>query len=316
LASELETISAPSVPAVNVRPTPDVVKAIGWMVVSVLTFALTAWSGRESGKFMSAMHMVFYRNFLSLIILLIAFRWLGVSFDQLKTKQPWLQFGRALVHFCGQWCWMAALLLIPLVELIAFEFTFPLWVALLAPLILGEKLTPIRVVAAVVGFCGALTIILGPVAVSGGTSGPSFNLGTILALSCAVFFCFNMIGTRYLTRQDGPLTIMMFMVVNHSVLAFILGFRTMTVLPWAAIPWVCMLAVSSLVAHFALTRALAYADATVVAPMDFMRIPLMVTLGVAVYHEPLQMIAIFGTLLVLAGNAVNIWTEYQRKRAA
>jgi drug/metabolite transporter (DMT)-like permease len=295
------------------RPAPDLWKAVFWAIVALLAFTLTAISGREAGRdgHVSAMHMVFYRNALSLIILLVVFRYLGVSLASLRTQQPWLQWGRALIHFLGQWSWMAALLMIPLIELMALEFTFPLIVALLAPFMLGELLTRARVVAAVLGFIGTLTIILGPYLLQrpGEIGGPSFNAGTLLAALCAICFALNLIGTRYLTRKDGPLTILMFMVVNHTVLAFILGFSTMKMPPTWVVPWLVLLGVSSLVAHFALARALAYADAVIVATLDFLRIPLMAGLGVLVYHEPLHMIALIGTALVLSGNIVNVWGE-------
>lgn len=301
------------------RPTPDLWKAVFWSVVALFAFTMTAISGREAGRdgHVSAMHMVCYRNAISLIILLIAFRYLGISLSSLRTQQPWLQWGRALVHFLGQWSWMAALLLIPLIELMAIEFTFPLMVALFAPLILGEQLTRARIVAALLGFIGTLTIILGPFfsLQTGAVGGPTFNVGTLLAALCAVCFAFNVIGTRYLTRQDGPLTILMFMVVNHTVLAFVLGFPTMKMMPLALVPWILLLGVSSLIAHFAVAKALAYADAVVVAPMDFLRMPLMAGLGVMIYHEPLHMIALLGTALVLGGNIINVWSERNTMRA-
>lgn len=305
--------SAAAAQPVYAGQTADLAKAIGWMLVSVLAFVLTAWAGRECGKHMTAMNMVFYRNFISLIILLVAFRWLGISLTSLRTKQPWMQWGRALVHFAGQWSWMTALLLIPLVELISLEFTFPLWVALLAPLLLGEQLTKPRIFAALMGFLGVAVIIIGPTLLSGGKVAPSFSLGTTMALSCAVFFCFNMIGTRYLTRHDSAQTILMFMVVNHSVMAFVLGYQTIKWPQGSLWLWVMMLGVCSLVAHFAIAKALVYADTVVVAPIDFLRIPMMVALGVLVYNETLQPIVLVGTLLVLAGNGVNIWQEHKRK---
>lgn len=305
--------SAAAARPVYAGQTADLAKAIGWMLVSVLAFVLTAWAGRECGKHMTAMNMVFYRNFISLIILLVAFRWLGISLTSLRTKRPWMQWGRALVHFAGQWSWMTALLLIPLVELISLEFTFPLWVALLAPLLLGEQLTKPRIFAALMGFLGVAVIIIGPTLLSGGKVAPSFSLGTAMALSCAVFFCFNMIGTRYLTRYDSAQTILMFMVVNHSVMAFVLGYQTIKWPQGSLWLWVMMLGVCSLVAHFAIAKALVYADTVVVAPIDFLRIPLMVALGVLVYNETLQPIVLVGTLLVLAGNGVNIWQEHKRR---
>ena len=110
--------------------------------------------------------------------------------------------------------------------------------------------------------------------------------------------------------------ILMFMVVNHSVMAFVLGYQTLKMPQGTLWLWVMMLGVCSLIAHFALAKALVYADTVVVAPLDFLRIPLMVALGVVVYNETLQPIVLVGTLLVLAGNGVNIWQERKRKVAS
>lgn len=299
----------------NVRPQPDLFKAVAWTMLSVAAFVLTAWSGREAGKQMTPMNMVCWRNFISLVILLAMFRWLGISLADLWPSRPWLHWGRALVHICGQWSWMTALVMIPLIELMALEFTFPLWTALLAPLILGERLTHTRILAAVLGFVGVLTIILGPTVLSGGNVMPSFSLGTALGIACAFFFCCNIIGSRYLLRFDGPLTLLMFMVVNHTVMAFLLSYSTMRIPTGTLALWVLLLGVSSLVAHFALARALAYADSVLVATLDFVRIPCMVLLGVLAYNEPITAVALAGTCIVLLGNGVNIWHE-NKKRAS
>lgn len=283
----------------------DIWKAIAWMGVALVCFVLTAVAGRAAGKYMSAMHMVFWRNLISVFILLVAFRFLGITLASLKSKQPMLQMGRAWIHFTGQWCWMQALLLIPLVELFSLEFTAPLWVAVIAPFLLGERLTAARVTAAVLGFIGAMVII------RPGMS--SMSLGSLLALTCALMFALNIVGTRYLTRQDGPLTIIMFMTVNHTVLAFILGFNTLEWPQLAAVPWVVLLGIASLAAHFGLAFALKHADAIVVAPMDFMRLPMIAAIGMMFYNEPLEAIVLAGTAIVLTGNVVNLWGERKTK---
>jgi len=76
-----------------------------------------------------------------------------------KTDQIGRHLLRNVIHFLAQYAWLMGLTLIPLAQLFALEFTAPLWVALLAPLILKEKLTPVRLVAATFGFLGALVVI-------------------------------------------------------------------------------------------------------------------------------------------------------------
>ena len=276
-------------------------KAVAWMGVALLSFTLTAIAGREAGRTIPAVNMVFWRNGLSLVLLLIAFKLSGIRLASLVSVQPGMQIARALAHFTGQLLWMKALLLIPLVELFSIEFTAPLWVAILAPFMLGERLTQTRIAAAVMGFIGVLVIVR-----------PGFvtvNTGTLLAVMCAMFFAFNLIGTRYLTKRDGPFTILMYMAVNHTVLAFVLGWPSLARPDAYAAGWLCVLGCTSLVAHFALARAIAFADAMVVAPMDFLRLPLIAVIGALAYHEPTTWVLLLGAAIVLAGNIVNLWGE-------
>ena len=284
-----------------VRNEPDLVKAMAWMGLSLLSFVLVTIAVREAGRSMSAIHAMFYRSLISLIILLVVLRIYQIPLARLGTHMPGMQFARGVVHFLGQWSWMHALLLIPMVELFALEFTAPLWVAVLAPVLLGERLTALRVLAAAIGFGGAL-VVIGPTA-------SSMSLGTILALFCALMFALNIISTKYLLRHDTALTILLFMTANHTVMCFVVGAYNM---PWPdfyAGCWLLVLGAASLLAHFALTRGMSHADAMVVAPMDFMRLPFIAVVGVMLYNEPLRPIVLLGTALVLAGNLLNLWGE-------
>ena len=290
----------------HTRPPPNVWKAVAWIGLSLLCFVLTAIAGREAGRTVPAINMVFWRNAISLVLLLVWFRIAGITLSSLVSVQPGMQIARALAHFAGQLSWMSALLLIPLVELFAIEFTVPLWVAVLAPFMIGEKLTRTRIIAAVTGFVGVLIIVR-----------PGFanvNQGTLLALLCALLFAFNLIGTRYLTKRDGAFTILLYMAANHTVLGLLLGFRTLAMPDVYTGCWLLVMGIASLAAHFGLTRAIAYADAIVVAPMDFMRLPLIAVIGALAYGEPLSVALALGAAIVLAANVINLWGE--RSRAA
>jgi drug/metabolite transporter (DMT)-like permease len=293
----------PRAPAAT-RPPPDIWKAMAWMSLALVGFTLTAVAGREAGRTVPSINMLFWRNAISLVLMLMWLHYNGIRLSSLTTQQPGWQISRALVHFGGQWAWMQALLMIPLVELFAIEFTSPLWVAVLAPFMLGEKLTRNRVIAALIGFVGILFVVR--------PGSATLNLGTVFAIACAILFAFNMIGTRFLTKKDSIDTIMMFMLVNHTILAFIIGFKTFA---WPDLPtagWLFMLGFMGLLAHFGFTRALTYADATVVAPLDFVRVPLIALIGVMFYHEPLAAMMLLGTAIIIVGNVVNLMGERKR----
>ena len=280
-------------------------KAVLWMALAIMCFAVVTIAVREAGRTVSSIHMLFYRSLFSCLILLIGLKIAGITLASLWTRRPGLQLARTFAHFFAQWSWMHALLLIPMLELLALEFTIPLWVAVLAPFMIGERLTSMRIAAAVVGFVGALVIIR--------PGSATLNLGTVLALTCAVLFALNIIGTKYLTRFDGPLTILLVMAVNHTILAFLLGFRTLQLPGAYALMWLVMMGAASLLAHFAMVRAFQHADAIVVAPMDFMRLPIIAGIGFLFYQEHLHAAVLLGTALVIAGNVLNMRSEREGK---
>lgn len=83
---------------------------------------------------------------------------------------------RNVVHYAGQYAWFSALLLIPLAEVIAIEFTMPLWIAILAAAFLGERLYGWKIAALIVGFGGVLMIV---------KPGLTLNVGHVVALAAA-----------------------------------------------------------------------------------------------------------------------------------
>ena len=147
-------IRAPSHPAVA-----DPRRAAIWMIGALLSFSMVAITGREAMRSVGALELLFWRAGTGLLVLALLHVAMRGTLASLRTGQPALTGGRALVHFAAQLSWMLAVSMIPLVEVFALEFTSPLWVAVLAPLFLRERLTAWRAFAAVVGFGGALVVV-------------------------------------------------------------------------------------------------------------------------------------------------------------
>jgi drug/metabolite transporter (DMT)-like permease len=278
---------------------------MGWMGVTLASFVLVAISGREAGRVLSTIDLMFYRSVVSLTILLIGIRLAGINLGTFRTERLGLHTVRGIVHFAAQAAWLHALILIPLTELFALEFTAPLWVAVFAPVLLGEKFTRIRAVAALLGFCGILFITRPGAA--------SLSLGTVLALASAVGFALSIVGTKFLIRTDPPLSILLHMIVIQAVLSTLLSAPDLALPDAATACWLAALGVFGLTAHFALVRAFVHADAMVVAPMDFLRLPMITVVGVFAYQEALEWAVLTGAGIVVVANLLNLWGE---RRAA
>ncbi len=293
-----------------------------WMGVALLSFSAIAIAGREGGRLLTTTELIFWRSVLGVGVLSAIYLWQGGMRGAASSLMP-LHIARSLVHYGAQYAWLFAVTLIPLTELFALEFTSPLWVAILAPIFLGEKLTPARMGAATLGFAGAL-IVAEPGILTGRLQ-LSASIGTIAAALSAVGFASSMLFTKRLTRNDPALRILFWMQVLQAIIAATLmiggGLKSgiwpsswTGSIPLVAWGWVIVLGIAGLTAHFGLTRAFGLADAIIVAPMDFLRLPLIAIVGALAYGEKLTPALALGAGIVVLANGLNLWAE-RRARA-
>ncbi len=292
--------------AALVKKDTRVAYALAWMCVALASFSTIAITGRLAAHGATTLEMMFYRSLMSLAIVL-ALVMAGPGLSQMRTERLTLHTLRATMHFIAQYSWLAALMLIPMAQLFALEFTAPIWVAMLAPLFLGERLTRTRAIAAALGFVGLL-IVARPGMIQ-------FNSGVALALVAAVGFALSMLCTKSLTtRNEGALRILFYMFLIQAILSLLLLFGGVRLLDWATMGWILALAIAGLSAHYSLVRAFTLADAIIVAPMDFLRLPLIAVVGALFYAEPLDPIVLFGGLLIIGANVVNLLGERRVQR--
>ncbi|HRD74794.1 MAG TPA: DMT family transporter, partial [Hyphomicrobiaceae bacterium] len=179
-----------------------VVVALLWMTVALCCFTVIAIAGREAQRRgMLTIELIFLRSVIALAVLIPILAATGQLVLAMRTGQPLLQIARGGVHWIAQFTWLYALALIPLAQLFALEFTAPLWVAVLAPLLIGERLTATRLAAAMIGFVGAI-VVANP-------GEASFGRGALFACISALGFALSMIATRRLTRTDSAATILL-----------------------------------------------------------------------------------------------------------
>lgn len=282
--------------------------AVLWMMVALVSFTFVAIGAREASKELSVIELMLWRNLGALSILLVVVPIATGGIAPFRTAQLGSHVLRNVIHFCAQYSWLMALTLIPLAPLFALEFTAPLWVALLAPLLLGERLTGIRIVAALLGFTGAMIVIKPGLA--------PLSEGALYALASALGFALSLIMVKHLVRRDSATTILFFMVFLQTFPCLLLAWPKLHVPSTYVAAWGMVLAVSSLTAHFALARAFALADAIVVAPLDFLRLPLIAVVAALAYNEPLDVLVLAGGAVIVVANLVNMWGERRRGLAS
>ena len=279
------------------------IAAAFWMLGSILGFSALAVSGREIGAALDTFEMMLYRSLIGIAVVVTVAFCTGRQ-REIRTDHLGLHALRNVVHFAGQNLWLYALALIPLAQLFALEFSYPILVALTAPIFLAERLTPTKLLAAAVGFAGIL-IVARPFGAGG------LSVGLVAALLCALGFAGSAIVTKRLTRVATILCILFWLAVMQSAFGLILaGWDGRIALPGPAIlPWVVVMGLAGLLAHFCLTKALTLAPASVVTPIDFLRLPLIALVGMTLYAEPLDLWVFAGGAVIFAANWINVRAE-------
>jgi len=270
-----------------------------WMLGAIGSFSAMAIAGREAGQTLDTFEIMTYRSLVGLLIVLLVITFTG-KWHQVKTDRLSSHLVRNLAHFTGQNLWFFAVTLIPLAQVFALEFTSPLWVVVLSPLLLGERLTRIRGFSAVLGFAGIL-IVARP-------SPETLNAGVITAASCAIFFALTVIFTKRLTRHEGIASILFWLTGMQLVMGLVMaGWDGDVTLPsLALLPWILLIGCAGLAAHFCFTNALSIAPATVVVPFDFARLPVIAVLAMLIYGEAVVIWTFVGAGLIFVANYINI----------
>ncbi len=277
--------------------TPSKSKAALWMAGWLAQTLIMAIAGREALRQVNVFQLMELRTLIGFLLLYPLIRSAG-GFASMKTSRLPQHVGRNLVHYGAQLGWFFALTLIPIGQVVAIEFTMPIWTAILAASFLGERMTVWKVAAVMLGLVGVLIIVR--------PATGEFNPGQLIALAAAVGFGVSVTMVKSLTRTEQTVAIIFWMLVVQSAAGIIpcLYFWTWpTASVWV---WAVVIAFCGTFAHFCMARAMLYADATIVVPMDFLRVPLTALAGWLLYSEQLDLFTVLGAVLILSGNLLNL----------
>ncbi|MDJ0684974.1 MAG: DMT family transporter [Alphaproteobacteria bacterium] len=283
-----------------------------WMLGALASFSTMAVAGREISFELTTFELMFWRSVLGLGLVIGLATMSRGGLRQFRTTRLRLHFLRNSSHFIGQFGWFYAITLIPLAQVIALEFTTPIWVALFAPFFLGERMTMMRGVAVVSGFAGILIIVQ--------PWSTGISPGATWALIAALGFAGSILTTKRLSGSETPLTIIFYMVLMQAPMGLIGAFESLHIPQPVTMLWLLLVTIAGITAHYCLTTAISLADAVVVAPLDFMRLPLIAVLGAVIYDEGFAATVFIGAALILSGIWLNLYKETRgrprpRKRA-
>jgi drug/metabolite transporter (DMT)-like permease len=273
-----------------------------WMAGSIASYIGAALAVRALAKSLSVFEMMSVRSASGLVLLLGLMAVAPNIRRGVTPRRIGLHLARNSVQFVGQILWALAITLLPFASVFALEFTAPIWVALLAVLFLGERLTLARAASIAVSLVGVLAILRPGFA--------SFGLAVLLALGAAVTRALASVATKKLTQTESTFAILFWMNVMQLPMN-LAGSDPLFIVrlaPGMALPLIG-LAVTGLSVHLCMAQAFRYGDAIAVVPLDFLRVPLIALIGWSFYGEALDALVLAGSSLIMASVIANLRTE-------
>ena len=281
------------------------VPAVLWMIGALLSFSTMAVSIRELSHVLGIFEILALRSALGLAALCAIALARPDLRRSIRTRHIWLHLTRNSVHFGSQVAWATSLTMLPLATVFSLEFTMPAWTALMAAIFLNERLTRSRIGAVILGFVGVLVIIRPGL--------QTFQPAALLTLSAAFGYGIALTVTKRLTATDTAFAIVFWMnamqlpmnLAGSDVMSFAkLGIGQI-------VPMIG-LGIAGLTSHYCLSNAFRFGEATIVVPIDFLRIPLIALVGWWLYAEPLDVFVFAGAGLIVSGILWNLRVESKR----
>jgi len=271
-------------------------KAAAWMVGWLTAMLVMAVAGREATRTLHVFQIMEMRSVLGFALLWPLLHASG-GLAAMRTERLGRHIARNTVHYGAQFGWFFALTMIPIAQVVAIEFTMPIWTALLAVAFLGERLGAARIIAVALGLVGVAVIVRPGL--------EHVDPGQLIALAAAVGFAISIILVKSLTATESAVSIIFWMLVVQSAIGVVpaaLVWRTPTAQVW---PWIGVIALCGTYSHYCMTQALRHADAMMIVPMDFLRVPLTAVAGWLVYDERIDLFTVMGAGLILVANLLN-----------
>jgi drug/metabolite transporter (DMT)-like permease len=267
-----------------------------WMLGFMVNITIMAICIRELSYKYSSFEIQNFRNIFSIIIIYIVF--LLKKNINLKSKQLKTNFIRNIFHFIGQSAWTWGLTVLPLATVFSLEFTMPIWAAIISILIFKEKISLNKIFFLFLGLIGTYIILVPDTGY--------IKFSNIIVLFSAITYAFAHNYTKELTKTDSILSILFFMSIIQLPLSFIgsimIGDMQFNIIQ--EMPLILLLTVTSLLAHYSLSSALKTSDATIILPIDYIRLPIIVIVGWYYYNEIITNNVIIGSILIIFGAVI------------
>jgi len=272
------------------RPGGQALVGVVWMIATGFCFVAVTASVKMVGDDVPAAQAAFLRYVLGAVFLLPMIP--SVRAARVTPLILKLSGLRGLVHALGVICWFYAMTRIPIAEVTAMNYLNPVYVTVLAVLVLGERISLHRAFAIVFALVGAMVILR-----------PGFrdlDPGHIAMLFTAGFFAVGYIVTKILADEVPAAVVVFLLSITVPVVLAPIAFAVWTPVGWEDLGWLFVTAVFATAGHFTMTLAFRAAPLTVTQPVTFLQLVWATSLGALVFAEPVDLFVIVGGGMIIA----------------
>ncbi len=301
------------------KKTSSNLKGIFFLILATFIISLQNIAIKWIGGDYSALEIVAVRSLIALPCILIFYRFEGKR-GLPKTQHPRLELLRGFFLFLSYTAFMMGLAALPLAEIEAIRFSVPLVITLLSVVMLGEKVGLRRWLALLVGFIGVLLVVR--------PGSATFNLGSIFVLGTVLFYALTVILTRKLKNDDSSATMSFFSSLVYLAAALILvplpaligdvpnahPSIAFLIRPWSMPTLMDLGVMAGLGLIWSgwmvfLSRAYSEAQASVLAPFEYLSLPINILWGFLFWREIPTWITLAGAALTLFSGLYVLYQE-------
>jgi drug/metabolite transporter (DMT)-like permease len=266
-----------------------------YMITATFFFSLMSLLVKLSGQRIPPHELVFARSILLLIICRATLKYRGIN--------PWgvqkgLLITRGLFGFVALNCFYYAVVHLPLAEVTVLQFTNPAFTALIAAMVLSERLGSRHMVLVVTSMVGVL-LVAQPAALFGGLAGNLEPLGVAAGLCSAFLSACAWVVIRKMGKGEEPLVVVYYFALIATI-GSLPAMIASAVMP-VGIEWLMLLGIG-VFTHFGqlnLTKGFGLEPAGRVAAVGYLQIVFAAVWGVLFFAEVPGLLSIAGTLIIV-----------------
>ncbi|MHB1216676.1 MAG: DMT family transporter [Alphaproteobacteria bacterium] len=284
---------------------PGTTRGILWMLASAFAFTAMLGTVKPASENLHPFEVAFFRHFFTLLAMLPWMLRLGPG--TLKTKRFPLIALRGLLGFISTVLWFYAVPNLALADATAINFTAPLWATVFAAVVLHEPVRLRRWTATAIGFAGVLVVVR--------PGFQEFSIWAVVMLCGAACWGSQHIVLKMLSRTEPANVIVSYHAILLTPAALVLALFVWRTPGLVDILWLLALGALGTIGHLALARSFAAAEASVVLPFDFSKMPIAAAIGYVAFDEHPDLWTWAGAALIVAASAYIARREAQIARA-